>query len=176
MLLGLAVSTLVTKSDQTMPILVGITMVQVALSGGMFPLTGAVTYVSMIAPARWGMGALASTVNLNVINPQNPLQPTTARRAVGAQAASTGSSTSCVLLVIGMIWMVIAAPPARHDRPAQAQARLGARRGDPALRDLVRRGHATAPGQSGQARGACDPRRGPRSREDAGHRRSCSSS
>ena len=51
MLLGLAISTLVTKSDQTMPILVGVTMVQVALSGGVFPLgAGAEAYVSMIAP------------------------------------------------------------------------------------------------------------------------------
>ena len=41
MLIGLAISTLVTKGDQTMPILVGVTMVQVALSGGLFPLTGA---------------------------------------------------------------------------------------------------------------------------------------
>ena len=42
MLIGLAISTLVTKGDQTMPILVGVTMVQVALSGGLFPLTGAI--------------------------------------------------------------------------------------------------------------------------------------
>jgi hypothetical protein len=107
MLLGLAVSTLVTKSDQTMPILVGITMVQVALSGGMFPLTGAVKYVSMIAPARWGMGALASTVNLNVINPQNPLQPTPPD-ALWANSGKQWLINIVLLLVIGLIWIVIA--------------------------------------------------------------------
>jgi hypothetical protein len=107
MLLGLAVSTLVTKSDQTMPILVGITMVQVALSGGMFPLTGALKYVSMIAPARWGMGALAGSVNLNVINPPNPLQPTKPD-SLWAHSASQWIINIAMLLVIGVIWIVIA--------------------------------------------------------------------
>ena len=107
MLLGLAVSTLVTKSDQTMPILVGITMVQVALSGGMFPLQSPVTFVSMIAPARWGMGALADTVNLNVINPQNPLQPAPPD-ALWAQSARQWIINIVVLILIGLIWIVIA--------------------------------------------------------------------
>ncbi|HXN58803.1 MAG TPA: FHA domain-containing protein [Candidatus Angelobacter sp.] len=52
MLIGLAISTLVTKGDQTMPILVGVTMVQVALSGGLFPLTGTLGDMAAIAPAR----------------------------------------------------------------------------------------------------------------------------
>jgi len=107
MLLGLAVSTLVTKSDQTMPILVGITMVQVALSGGMFPLQSPVTFVSMIAPARWGMGALADTVNLNVINPPNPLQPAPPD-ALWAMSARQWIINIVVLLVIGVIWVIIA--------------------------------------------------------------------
>jgi ABC-type multidrug transport system ATPase subunit len=107
MLLGLAVSTLVTKSDQTMPILVGITMVQVALSGGMFPLQSPVTFVSMIAPARWGMGALAGTVNLNVINPPNPLQPAPPD-ALWAQSAKQWIINIVVLVLIGVVWVIIA--------------------------------------------------------------------
>jgi ABC-type multidrug transport system permease subunit len=107
MLLGLAVSTLVTKSDQTMPILVGITMVQVALSGGMFPLTGAMKYVSMIAPARWGMGALGSTVNLNVINPPNPLQPAPPD-TLWTHSATQWIINIVVLCAIGVIWTLIA--------------------------------------------------------------------
>ena len=76
MLLGLVISTLVSKSDQTMPALVVVTMIQVVLSGGVFALSsGAEAWASMIAPARWGMGALASTINLNVITPSNPLAP-----------------------------------------------------------------------------------------------------
>ena len=57
-----------TKGEQTMPALVVVTMIQVVLSGGVFPLTGAISWVSSIAPARWGMGALGSTINLNVIS------------------------------------------------------------------------------------------------------------
>jgi hypothetical protein len=67
MLTGLAISTLVTKSDQAMPILVGVTIVQLALSGGLFPLISGVADVAVITPARWGLGAVASTINLNVI-------------------------------------------------------------------------------------------------------------
>jgi hypothetical protein len=71
MLIGLMISTLVTKGDQTMPILVGVTMVQVALSGGLFSISGkALELISSIAPSRFGMGAIASTVNLNVIQAQ----------------------------------------------------------------------------------------------------------
>ena len=61
MLIGLAISTLVTKSEQTMPALVVVTMIQVVAVRRLFPLTGAIRWVSSIAPARWGMGALAST-------------------------------------------------------------------------------------------------------------------
>jgi ABC-type multidrug transport system ATPase subunit len=67
MLVGLAISTLVTKSDQAMPILAGVTVVQLALSGGLFPLAGVIGYISLGDPARWGLAAAASTINLNVI-------------------------------------------------------------------------------------------------------------
>jgi ABC-type multidrug transport system ATPase subunit len=109
MLIGLAISTLVTKSDQTMPILVGVTMIQVALSGGLFAISGTLNYLSVIAPARWGMAALASTVNLNKIQAQ-------------AYNASTGQKPDALwnndpqhwlsavgaMLVIGIVWMIIA--------------------------------------------------------------------
>jgi ABC-type multidrug transport system ATPase subunit/pSer/pThr/pTyr-binding forkhead associated (FHA) protein len=105
MLLGLAVSTLVTKGDQTMPILVGITMVQVALSGGMFPLTGAMSFVSMIAPARWGLGAVASSINLDKIQFRaNP----TGDDALWRQDAAHWLTAVFVMLVIGVIWLVVA--------------------------------------------------------------------
>ena len=67
MLIGLLISTLVSKSDQVMPVLVGVTIVQLALSGGLFPLANGLGDIAAIAPARWGLGALGSTINLNVI-------------------------------------------------------------------------------------------------------------
>jgi ABC transport system ATP-binding/permease protein len=109
MLIGLAISALVTKSDQTMPILVGVTMVQVALSGGLFSITGALNYVSWIAPARWGMAALASTINLNVIQAQ-AYQSTTGQKsdALWTHSASHWATAIVVMIGLGIVWLIIA--------------------------------------------------------------------
>ena len=71
MCLGLLVSALVSTSEKAMPILVLLTMVQVILSGGVLSLVGktGLTQLAWISPSRWGMGAVASTANLNLINP-----------------------------------------------------------------------------------------------------------
>jgi ABC-type multidrug transport system ATPase subunit len=110
MLIGLAISTLVTKGDQTMPILVGVTMVQVALSGGLFPLSGKVlSTLSMIAPARWGLGALASTINLNVIQASISQGPNGQKPdALWGHDASHWLTSIVVMIGIGIIWMIIA--------------------------------------------------------------------
>jgi ABC-type multidrug transport system ATPase subunit len=109
MLIGLAISTLVTKGDQTMPILVGVTMVQVALSGGLFSITGALNYASMIAPARWGMAALASTINLNAIQAQ-AYQSTTGQKAdsLWTHSAAHWLTSIAAMVAIGIIFLVIA--------------------------------------------------------------------
>ena len=69
--LGLLVSTIVSSSDKAMQAIVLVTMVQFVFSGGIISLAGkpALEQVAAIAPARWGMAALASTVQLNVLNP-----------------------------------------------------------------------------------------------------------
>jgi hypothetical protein len=103
MLVGLMVSALVTKGEQTMPALVVITMVQVVLAGVVFPLTGAVGWVSDIAPARWGMGALASTVNLNVIG-----GPTVKPDALWTHSAVQWLTDMGVLVGIGVICLIVA--------------------------------------------------------------------
>jgi len=105
MLLGLAVSTLVSKGDQTMPALVGIVMIQVVLSGGVFPLTGAEAYVAAIAPARWGLGALSSTINLNLIN---QVAPGTAPDLVWAHTSDQWLKDMALMIVIGLIGLIIA--------------------------------------------------------------------
>jgi len=71
MCLGLLVSSLVSTSEKAMPFLVLLTMVQVILSGGVLSLSGkaGLTQLAWLAPARWGFGAVASTANLNLINP-----------------------------------------------------------------------------------------------------------
>jgi ABC transport system ATP-binding/permease protein len=108
MLLGLLISTLVTKSDQTMPALVVVTMIEVVLSGGVFALgAGAEAYVSMIAPARWGLAAIASTINLNVITPANPLAPVKPDALWTHSAAQWGTDMG-ILVLIGLICLCIA--------------------------------------------------------------------
>jgi ABC-type multidrug transport system ATPase subunit len=109
MLIGLAISTLVTKGDQTMPILVGVTMVQVALSGGLFPLTGAIGNVAMLAPARWGLGAVASTINLNVIQSTVSQPPSNQKPdAVWTHDAQHWLTAIGAMIVIGVVWIIIA--------------------------------------------------------------------
>jgi ABC transport system ATP-binding/permease protein len=107
MLLGLVISTLVTKSDQTMPALVVVTMIQVVLSGGVFALTGAEAWASVIAPARWAMGALASTINLGAITPSNPLAPVKPD-ALWAHSSAQWLTDIGVLVLIGLIFLGIA--------------------------------------------------------------------
>jgi len=71
MCLGLLVSALVSTSEKAMPFLVLLTMIQVILSGGVISLAhkAGLSQLAMIAPSRWGFGAVASTANLNVISP-----------------------------------------------------------------------------------------------------------
>jgi ABC transport system ATP-binding/permease protein len=106
MLIGLAVSTLVTKSDQAMPLLVGIIMIQIVFSGGLFPVTtGAMNVVSYAIPARWGLGALGSTVNLNLL--RQTLNTTQNPDRLWTHDASHWLTSIVVMLIIGIIWMII---------------------------------------------------------------------
>jgi hypothetical protein len=109
MLIGLAISTLVTKGDQAMPILVGLIILELGLSGGLYPINGGIGSVSLIAPARWGLGALASTINLNVIQSSinqgpNGQQPD----ALWTHNAAHWLTSVAVMVGIGIIWLIIA--------------------------------------------------------------------
>jgi ABC transport system ATP-binding/permease protein len=77
MCLGLLVSAFVSTSEKAMPFLVLLTMVQVVLSGGVFALAGTagLNQLAWLSPSRWGFGAAASTVSLNVINPSMNNKP-----------------------------------------------------------------------------------------------------
>jgi len=72
MCLALLISALVVTSERGMLVAVGVTAFQIILSGGAFVLTGmtGLSQLSWLAPARWGFAALASTVNLNQIQPR----------------------------------------------------------------------------------------------------------
>src|SRR6266567_2080730 len=67
MTVGLAVSAFVDSSEKTMQALVLIAIAQVMLSGGVLALGAGLRQLAYLAPARWGFGATASTVNLNAL-------------------------------------------------------------------------------------------------------------
>lgn len=69
MLLGLLISAFLSSSEQAMPTLVGMTMVQVVLSGAL-PLQakGIINQVSMLVPSYWANNALSASVDIVQLN------------------------------------------------------------------------------------------------------------
>ncbi|SPT53765.1 Glutamine transport ATP-binding protein GlnQ [Actinomyces bovis] len=70
-LLGLAISSFVSSSEQVMPVLVVSIMGQLVLSGGLIPVAGRAVFeqLSWLMPARWGYAMAGATVELNKIVP-----------------------------------------------------------------------------------------------------------
>lgn len=64
--LGLLLSALVSTSDQVMPLMVVVLMLQLVLCGGVIGVNSpGVNEVSWLVPSRWGYAAGASTIDLN---------------------------------------------------------------------------------------------------------------
>ncbi|WP_134766971.1 ATP-binding cassette domain-containing protein [Nocardioides sp. 1609] len=62
---GLCLSALVTSTEQTMPALVGMIMVQLVLSGSLFAINRPVLeQISWLSPSRWAYAACASSMGL----------------------------------------------------------------------------------------------------------------
>ncbi|MFW0790705.1 FHA domain-containing protein [Gordonia sp. CPCC 205333] len=70
-LVGLAISAAVRSTEQTMPPLVIVVMVQFVFCGGLFALAGrpGLEQLSWIFPARWGYSGAASVVDLREVSP-----------------------------------------------------------------------------------------------------------
>jgi ABC-type transport system involved in multi-copper enzyme maturation permease subunit len=65
MCLGLLISSILTSTEQAMPILVGLTMGQVVLSGALPGKNeGFIALISPLVPSYWSMNSLAATVDL----------------------------------------------------------------------------------------------------------------
>ena len=69
MLLGLVISSFLSSSEQAMPTLMGMTMVQVVLSGAL-PLEtkGIIGQISMAVPSYWATNALSASVDIVQLN------------------------------------------------------------------------------------------------------------
>ena len=103
--LGLLVSCMVSSSDKAMQAIVLVTMIQFVFSGGIISLAGKVglEQIAALAPARWGMAALASTVNLNVLNPPGSKPDPLWKHTSGAWLVSMGA-----MLVLSAVYLLIA--------------------------------------------------------------------
>jgi len=65
MCLGLFISVILSSTEQAMPILVGLTMSQVVLSGALPGKNdGIIAFISPLVPSYWSMNSLAASVNL----------------------------------------------------------------------------------------------------------------
>ncbi|MEU1422240.1 FHA domain-containing protein [Kitasatospora sp. NPDC005751] len=71
MMLGLLVSALVRKEEATMPMLVLLSVVQIVFSGAMLKLHGVpgLEQFAWLVPSRWGLAAMAQTVDLHTVFP-----------------------------------------------------------------------------------------------------------
>ncbi|WP_031068520.1 ATP-binding cassette domain-containing protein [Streptomyces sp. NRRL WC-3742] len=71
MMLGLVVSALVDKEEATMPLLVLLSVVQIVFSGLMLKLHGVpgLEQFAWLIPSRWGLSAMARTVELHTVFP-----------------------------------------------------------------------------------------------------------
>lgn len=67
--LGLLISAYVSTVEQTMPVLVGLVMAELVLSGGLFAVVGrpVIEQLSWLSPSRWGYAAAAGIVDLQAI-------------------------------------------------------------------------------------------------------------
>ena len=67
---GLCLSAVVTSTEQTMPALVGMIMVQLVLSGSLFSIAGRplLEQIAWLSPSRWGYGAAGSAMGLDRAN------------------------------------------------------------------------------------------------------------
>lgn len=72
--IGLAISATVGSTEQTMPPLVIVIMVQLVFCGGQFPLAGRafLEQFSWLFPARWGFSAAAVSADLPRVSPETP--------------------------------------------------------------------------------------------------------
>jgi ABC-type multidrug transport system ATPase subunit/ABC-type multidrug transport system permease subunit len=106
MCLGLLVSAMVSTSEKAMPFLVLLTMAQVILSGGVVSLVGkaGLQQLAYIAPSRWGFGAVASTVNLNVIGVVAP----GSSDPLWAQSSGNWLHDMGLLVALGVVFTLLA--------------------------------------------------------------------
>jgi ABC transport system ATP-binding/permease protein len=123
MALGLVVSACVSTQNQTLTVLIGLSLAQVILTGALVPLNPWLKLISSLAPARWGFAAAASTINLGAILPRGlPTDPLWTQKPSNWLLA-TGAQAVLALIFVLIAWLrLIQISPGRGRRPARLRA------------------------------------------------------
>lgn len=102
---GLALSALVGSTEQTMPALVGVVMVQLVLSGALFQIAGraVLEQIAWLSPSRWGYAASASAMKL-----VERFEGTDKADPIAAGDASSYVAAVWVLFLLGLVVLGLA--------------------------------------------------------------------
>jgi ABC transport system ATP-binding/permease protein len=98
-ILGLVVSSVCRSSDQYIPLLAVVCTAQLVLAGSVVPVTGrpALEAIAALTPARWGVAAMASTIDLPNLVPG-------ATDPIWAHTASRWLFNMAMLAVLGLLF------------------------------------------------------------------------
>jgi hypothetical protein len=96
-ILGLAVSSVCRSSDQYIPVLAVVCTAQLVLAGSVVPVSGrpVLEAVAGLTPARWGVAAMASTIDLPSLVPA-------ATDRMWTHSASTWLGNMAMLALLGL--------------------------------------------------------------------------
>jgi ABC-type transport system involved in multi-copper enzyme maturation permease subunit len=116
MTIGLMISAVVRTSETTLVLLFISVMLQIVLTGGVIPIAGkvGVEQLAWISPSRWGFGAVASTANLNMLQPGQKPDP------VWTHDASTWLTDMGLQILLAVVfasityWLLKRAKPGRR--------------------------------------------------------------
>ncbi|MER5836048.1 FHA domain-containing protein [Streptomyces sp. NPDC002130] len=115
MMLGLLVSALVRKEEVTMPLLVLIAIVQVVFCGALLKLadTPGLEQLGWLVPARWALAAMAGTVGLARIVPDDLTKDPLFEHEVGTWLLDVG-----MLVVLSVLFGFLVSRLLRRHEPA----------------------------------------------------------
>jgi ABC-type multidrug transport system ATPase subunit/pSer/pThr/pTyr-binding forkhead associated (FHA) protein len=115
MVVGLVISAFIDNADRGMPLLVLILMLQLVVSGGLFPVHGRVVLeqVAWLVPSRWAYAMGASTIDLNptVRGDPDPLW----EHAAGPWLLAVGVLAAQLVVLLGAAaWLLRRQDPVRR--------------------------------------------------------------
>ena len=114
-MVGLVVSASVANADRGMPLLVLVLMVELVVSGGLFPVNGrpGLEQVAWLVPSRWAYAMGAATLDLN---PTRRTEPDALwRHEAGAWLLAAGMHAVLGLVLVGVTtWLLRRLDPARR--------------------------------------------------------------